>query len=168
MCGRQHDRNHWIAPSHDPVVMGGLSRRGDAPDKPSSSHEGNVDAGYPPGGRRMNDFFFLPSTTHLVHTDNKASELKQLLNCFLFNVKGIAHFESCCRASALLATLSYVTKILERCQKWNGVPILSCKIWHGEENNGMASRLQALGQDDERLWHCHTCDKRTVIEAVHA
>ena len=28
-------------------VMGGLSRRGDAPDKPGSSHEGNVDAGYP-------------------------------------------------------------------------------------------------------------------------
>ena len=24
------------------------------------------------------------------------------------------------------------------------------------------------GQDDERLWHCRTCDKRTVIEAVHA
>ena len=22
--------------------------------------------------------------------------------------------------------------------KWNGVPILSCKIWHGQENNGMA------------------------------
>ena len=38
-------------------VIGGPSRRGDAPDKPGSSHEGNVDAGYPPGGRRMNDFF---------------------------------------------------------------------------------------------------------------
>ena len=25
VCGRQHDR---LAPSHDPVVMGGLSRRG--------------------------------------------------------------------------------------------------------------------------------------------
>ena len=35
-----------LAPSHDPVVMGGLSRRGDAPDKPGSSHEGNVDTGY--------------------------------------------------------------------------------------------------------------------------
>ena len=45
-----------------------------------------------------------------------------------------------------------VTKILERGQKWNGVPILSCKIWHGQENNGMASM-----QDDERLWH--SCDK---------
>ena len=56
MCGRLHDR---LAPSHDPVVMGGLSRRGVAPDKPGSWHEGNVDAGYPPGGRRMNDFFFI-------------------------------------------------------------------------------------------------------------
>ena len=51
VCGRQYDSDHWLAPSHDPVVMGGLSRRGDAPDKPGSSHEGNVDAGYPPGGR---------------------------------------------------------------------------------------------------------------------
>ena len=59
MCGRQHDSDHWLAPSHDPVVMGGLSRRGDVPDKPGSSHKGNVDAGYPPGGRRMNDFFFI-------------------------------------------------------------------------------------------------------------
>ena len=98
MCGRQHDCDHWLAPSHDPVVMGGLSRRGDAPDKPGSSHEGNVDTGYPPGGRRMNDFFFSLTLrslscshrlTHLVPTDNKAGELKQLLNCFLFNVKGI-------------------------------------------------------------------------------
>ena len=39
MCGRQHDR---LAPSHDPVVMDGLSRRGDAPDKPGSWHEGNA------------------------------------------------------------------------------------------------------------------------------
>ena len=23
--------------------------------------------------------------------------------------------------------------------KGNGVPILSCKIWHGQENNGMAA-----------------------------
>ena len=30
-----------------------------------------------------------------------------------------------------------VTKILERGQKWNGVPIFPCKIWHGQENNGM-------------------------------
>ena len=43
MCGRQHDRDHWLAPSYDPMVMGGLSRRGDAPDKLGSSHEGNVD-----------------------------------------------------------------------------------------------------------------------------
>ena len=50
VCDRQHDSDHWLAPSHDPVVMGGLSRRGDAPDKPGSSHD-NVDAGYPPGGR---------------------------------------------------------------------------------------------------------------------
>ena len=41
-CGRQHDSDHWLATSHDPVVMGGLSRRGDAPDKPGSSHEGNM------------------------------------------------------------------------------------------------------------------------------
>ncbi len=41
------DRTTATAPSHDPVVVGGLSRRGDAPDKPSSLHEGNVDAGYP-------------------------------------------------------------------------------------------------------------------------
>ena len=54
-----HDSDHWLAPSHDPVVMGGLSRRGDAPDKPGSLHEGNVDTGYPPGGKRMNDFFFI-------------------------------------------------------------------------------------------------------------
>ena len=27
-----------------------------------------------------------------------------------------------------------VTKILERGQKWNGVPIFPCKIWHGQEN----------------------------------
>ena len=53
VCGRQHDGDHWIAPSHDPVMMGGLSRRGDAPDKPGR-HEDNVDAGYPPGGRRIN------------------------------------------------------------------------------------------------------------------
>ena len=33
-----------------------------------------------------------------------------------------------------------VMKILERGKKWNGVSILSCKIWHGQENNGMASR----------------------------
>ena len=45
VCGRQHDSDHWLAPSHDPVVMGRLSRRGDAPDRPGSSHEGNVDAG---------------------------------------------------------------------------------------------------------------------------
>ena len=32
---------------------------------------------------------FPSSYTHLVPTDNKASELKQLLNCFFFNVKGI-------------------------------------------------------------------------------
>ena len=30
-------------------------------------------------------------------------------------------------------------------QKWNGVPILSCKIWHGQENNGMASRTMSGG-----------------------
>ena len=61
MCGRQHDSDHWLAPRPSPVVMGGLSRRGDAPDtcKPGSSHESNVDAGYQPGGRRMNDFFFI-------------------------------------------------------------------------------------------------------------
>ena len=59
VCGRQHDSDHWLAPSHDLVMMGGLSKRGDAPDKPGSSHEGNVDAGYPPGRRRMNDFFFI-------------------------------------------------------------------------------------------------------------
>ena len=46
--GGQHDSDHWLAPSHDPVVMGGLSRRGDAPIiKPGISHEGNVDTGYP-------------------------------------------------------------------------------------------------------------------------
>ena len=50
--------SHWIAPSHDPVVMGGLSRRGDAPDSPDR-HEGNVDAGYRPGGRRINEIFFI-------------------------------------------------------------------------------------------------------------
>ena len=33
-----------VTTQHDPVVMGGLSRRGDAPDKPGSLHEGN---GYP-------------------------------------------------------------------------------------------------------------------------
>ena len=32
VCGRQHDSDHWLAPSHDPVMMGGLSRRGDASD----------------------------------------------------------------------------------------------------------------------------------------
>ena len=37
-----------------------------------------------------------------------------------------------------------VTKILERCQKWNGVPILSCKIWHGQENNGMADSVSGI------------------------
>ena len=51
--------DNTTAPSHDLVVMGGLSRRGDAPDKAGSSHESNVDAGYPPGGRRMNNFFFI-------------------------------------------------------------------------------------------------------------
>ena len=45
MCGGQDDSDHWLAPSH--VVMGGLLRRGNAPDKQGSSHEGNVDAGYP-------------------------------------------------------------------------------------------------------------------------
>ena len=61
VCGRQDDSKHWLAPSHDPVVMGGLLRRGNAPDKQGSSHEGNVDAGYPHlhGGRRMNDLFFI-------------------------------------------------------------------------------------------------------------
>ena len=47
VCGGQDDSDHWLAPSHDPVVMGGLLRRGNAPDKQGSSHEGNVDAGYP-------------------------------------------------------------------------------------------------------------------------
>ena len=48
VCGGQDDSDrHWIAPSNDPVVMGCLLRRGDAPDKQGSSHEGNVDAGYP-------------------------------------------------------------------------------------------------------------------------
>ena len=42
MCRGQGDSDHWLAPSHDPVVMGGL-----ASDKQGSSHEGNVDAGYP-------------------------------------------------------------------------------------------------------------------------
>jgi hypothetical protein len=59
VCGRQDDSDRWLAPSHDPVVMGGLSRRGDAPDKPGSSHEGNVDTGYPHLVRQMNDFFFI-------------------------------------------------------------------------------------------------------------
>ena len=47
VCGGQDDSDHWLAPSHDPVVMGGLLRRGDAPDKQGSSHKGNVDTGYP-------------------------------------------------------------------------------------------------------------------------
>ena len=44
--------DNWLAPSHDPVMMF-------QPDKPGSWYEGNVDAGYPPGGRQMNDFFFI-------------------------------------------------------------------------------------------------------------
>ena len=59
-----------------------------------------------------------------------------------------AHYY-CCRLTeeeegspALIACLNSrakgaVTKILEQGQKWNGVPIFSCKIWHGQENNGM-------------------------------
>ena len=47
MADRTTASDHWLAPSHDPVVMGGLLRRGNAPDKQSSSHEGNVDTGYP-------------------------------------------------------------------------------------------------------------------------
>ena len=57
-------------------------------------------------------------------------------------------------AKHLKVWLAY-NEILEQAK---GVPILSCKIRHGQENNGMASRT--------RLWH--SCDKRTVIEAVHA
>ena len=47
MADRTTVSDHWLAPSHDPVVMGGLLRRGNAPDKQSSLHEGNVDTGYP-------------------------------------------------------------------------------------------------------------------------
>ena len=61
-------------------------------------------------------------------------------------------------AGKLAQDTSYgpVTKILEPCQKWNGVPILSCKIWHGQENNTMSD------------CGIYSCDKRTVIEGVHA
>ena len=62
-----------------------------------SWHEGNVDTAR---WWEANERFLLHCLplrslscshrpTHLVPTDNKASELKQLLNCFLFNVKGI-------------------------------------------------------------------------------
>ena len=43
-----------------------------------------------------------------------------------------------CSASSNART---VMKILEQCQKWNRVPILSCKIWRGQENNGMATTV---------------------------
>ena len=49
---------------------------------------------------------------------------------------------------------------------WSGptsFPKMERGILQNLENNGMAP-----DQDDERLWHCHTCDKRTVIEGVHA
>ena len=46
VCGGRDDSDNCLAPSHDPVVMGGLSRRGDTSDKPGSSLKGNVDAGY--------------------------------------------------------------------------------------------------------------------------
>ena len=45
----------------------------------------------------------------------------------------------------------HVTKILERGQKWNGVPIFPCKIWHGQENNGSGIAASS----------------RTMIEGVH-
>ena len=47
MCGEQDDSNHYLAPSHDPVVMGGFSRRGDVSDISNSLHEDNVDVSYP-------------------------------------------------------------------------------------------------------------------------
>jgi hypothetical protein len=67
---------------------------------------------------RMNDFFFafhfaarvvpMVLLTLIVPIDNKASELKQLLNSMS---REFPHFESCCRTSALLATLSYTERL---------------------------------------------------------
>ena len=54
-----------------------------------------------------------------------------------------------------------VTKILERGQKWNGVPIFPCKIWHGQENNGMTIKMSNCGIA------ASSQDIRTMIEAVH-
>jgi len=58
----QDNSNHWLAPTHDPVVMGGPLRRGDLSDTPSSLHLDNVDASY---ANRWDDFFSLPSTLQL-------------------------------------------------------------------------------------------------------
>ena len=54
-----------------------------------------------------------------------------------------------------------VTKILERGQKWNGVPIFPCKIWHGQENNGMTIKMSDCGiaASSQDIW--------TMIKAVH-
>jgi hypothetical protein len=65
MCGGQDNNDHWLAPSHDPVVMG-LSRRGDAPDKPGSSHEGNADAGYPHPANERFPFHFAAQVVPMV------------------------------------------------------------------------------------------------------
>ena len=52
MCGRQHDSDHWLALSHDPVVMGGRVMH-------QISQVACTKAGYPSGRRRMNNFFFI-------------------------------------------------------------------------------------------------------------
>ena len=52
----------------------------------------------------------------------------------------------------------HVTKILERGQKWNGVPIFPCKIWHG---HGMTIKMSNCGIA------AFSQDIRTMIEAVH-
>ena len=49
-------------------------------------------------------------------------------------------------------------KILEQGQKWNGVPIFPCKIWHGQENNSMTIKMSVAASIQ---------DIRTMIEAVH-
>ena len=46
MCGRHDDTDNWLTSSHGPVVMDGLSTKGDTSNIASSLHEGNVDTGY--------------------------------------------------------------------------------------------------------------------------
>ena len=82
VCGRQHDSVHWLAPSHDPVVMGGgvmhqISQVVRTKAMLTQATWWEANERFLLYCLPLHSFSCSHHPTHLVPTDNKASELKR-------------------------------------------------------------------------------------------